>query len=356
MKFGLLYLPTYVAELDGPVGRFYDTMLEQVTFADTLGYEAAWLTEHHFHRYGATVPNPAVLGAVVAKQTRRIRIGTAVTVLPLHNPLLVAEDFAMLDVLSNGRLDFGIGRGSVAAEFREFGVAADDAVEITSEQAEVIRAAWSHERFSYHGKHYQYDNVSLLPRPVQQPHPPFWYGAARTPSSFEWAGRMGMHLMVLPYMNPPEFLQERLALYREGLRAAGYDPADFEIMAKFHVFVADSQQEASRLAGQPYATYQQIAAERSGKEHTAYHRVNSEWDDQVRDFKIIGGSPDDCAERITYWQEQLGITQIGGTFHFGGMAQDVAMRSIERFAREVAPRFQGQGIARPTERTPAAIS
>src|SRR5262249_51811930 len=159
-----------VPELDGSIGSFYDRMLEQIARADELGFASVWLTEHHFDVYGGTVPNPAVLGAAIARATRRIRIGTAVTVLPMHNPLLVAEDFAMLDVLSNGRLDFGIGRGSVMAEYREFGLPTDQTAEQTNEASQVILKAWSEERFSFTGTHFRFENVSLWPRPVQAPH------------------------------------------------------------------------------------------------------------------------------------------------------------------------------------------
>ena len=340
MKFGLLYLPTYVPELDGPVGAFYDRMLEQIVRADELGYASVWLTEHHFDFYGGTIPNPAVFGSAVARATNTIRIGTAVTVLPLHNPLLVAEDFAMLDVLSNGRLDLGVGRGSVMAEYREFGTPTEDTASIMAEATELILKAWSQERFSHRGRHYTYEDVSLVPRPVQQPHPPIYVGASRTPDTFEWAGRHGFHVMVLPYMFPPEFLKERLGIYFDALRAGGHDPSRVEVLAKFHVFVADSQAEASRLAGPAYDHYQRIARGRSGREHKDYWRSGLEWDDQVREYKIIAGTPDDCIERIRYWRETLGLTHIGGTFHFGGLAQDATLRSLELFAREVMPAFQ----------------
>src|SRR5688500_10739029 len=108
-------------------------MLDQVALADELGYDSVWLTEHHFDPYGGTIPNPAVFGAAIAQRTRRIRIGVAVAVLPLHDPLLLAEDYAMLDVLSHGRLELGVGRGSVQAEFRELGVPTDESAEVMVE-------------------------------------------------------------------------------------------------------------------------------------------------------------------------------------------------------------------------------
>ncbi|HYY87918.1 MAG TPA: LLM class flavin-dependent oxidoreductase [Chloroflexota bacterium] len=344
MKFGLLYLPTYVPELDGPVGTFYDRMLEQIARAEELGFQSVWLTEHHFNIYGGTISNPAVFGAAIARATQRIRIGTAVTVLPLHNPLLVAEDFAMLDVLSDGRLDFGIGRGSVSAEYREFGIATDGvgSASVMAEGSDLILRAWSEERFSFRGQHFSYDDISLWPRPVQQPHPPIYVGAARTPDTFAWAGQRGYHVMVLPYMFPPEFLHERLGLYRDALRGSGHDPSSVDVLAKFHVFVADSAEEASRVAGPAYDNYQRIARNRSGREHQDYWRAGTEWDDQVRAYKIIAGAPDDCIERIRYWRDTLGINHLGGTFHFGGLSQEATLRSIELFAREVAPAFASE--------------
>jgi natural product biosynthesis luciferase-like monooxygenase protein len=337
VKFGLLYLPTYVPELDGSVADFYDRMLEQIALADRLGFDSVWLTEHHFDRYGGTLPNPAVFGAVVARQTKQIRIGTAVTVLPLHNPLVVAEDFAMLDLLSNGRLDFGVGRGSVLAEFHQFGLSPDDSASVMVEATELIVRAWSEERFEHRGQHFSYPELSLLPRPLQRPHPPLWVGASRSAETFEWAGRQGFHLMVLPYMHPPEFLQERLTIYRQAASAAGRDPDRLEILAKFHVFVADSQAEAVRLAGPAYERYQQISGARSGREHKQYWRAGSDFERQVVEFKVIAGSPDDCLERLRYWRDTLGINHLGGTFHFGGLDQPSTLRSINLFAHHVAP-------------------
>ena len=340
MKFGLLYLPTYLPEVDGAFATFYGRMLDQIALADELGYDSVWLTEHHFHPYGGTIPNPAVFGAAIAQRTRRIRIGVAVAVLPLHDPLLLAEDFAMLDVLSNGRLEFGVGRGSVLAELRELGVATEGSAEVMLEATELIVRAWREPELEHRSRHFSYPRLSLLPRPVQQPHPPIWVGAARTPETFEWAGRSGYHLMVLPYMFPPEELKVRIDSYLEALRAAGHDPARREILAKFHVFVADSIAEATRLAGPAYENYQRISAARSGRERPNYWRAGSSFEQQVAEYKVIAGSPDDCIERIRYWRETLGITHLAGTFHFGGLAQEATLRSIERFAREVAPGFR----------------
>lgn len=343
MNFGLLYLPTYVPELDGSASVFYEHMLEQMVRADELGYDSIWLTEHHFSPYGGLIPNPAVFGTALARATRRIRIGTAVTVLGLHNPLIVAEDFAMLDVLSHGRVDLGVGRGSVQAEFDEFGLTAEDARSVL-EATEVIARAWSHDTFSYSGRVFTYSAISLLPRPIQCPRPPIWVGATRSASTFEWAGHDGYHLMVLPYMHPPEFLRERIGLYEDALKLAGHDSPAREIMAKMHVFVADTTEEARRYAAPAYANYQSVSRDRT-KRGTAGHWSEGEgYDEHVRASKVISGTPDACIAQIRYWQQTLGITQLGGVFHFGGLSQEATLRSIELFAREVAPAFASSAV------------
>jgi natural product biosynthesis luciferase-like monooxygenase protein len=341
VRFDVLYLPTYFPELDGDHATFYARMLEQVCLADQLGYTTVWLTEHHFSPYGGSLPNPAVFGATIAAHTRQIRIGTAVTVLPLHHPLVVAEDFAMLDVLSQGRLDFGIGRGSVTAEFDEFGVSYPDSRQAMEEAIEIILAAWRGQTVAHaDGPHFPIPRpIELLPRPIQQPYPPIWVGASRTPDTFVWAGRHGFHLMVLPYMMPPAELQERLRLYRDSASQAGFDPAQLQIMGKFHVFVAETADEAQRLAAPAYGNYQRLAGTRSSHGPRTYWRDGSDWTKHSAEHRVIGGTPADCIEHVEYWRSTLGLTHIGGTFHFGGLDQRVTLGSLELFASEVAPRF-----------------
>jgi natural product biosynthesis luciferase-like monooxygenase protein len=340
VQFDVLYLPTYVPELDGDYASFYGRMLEQIGWADELGFTTVWLTEHHFAPYGGTLPNPAVLGAAIAARTRRIRIGTAVTVLPLHNPLLVAEDFAMLDVLSGGRFDFGIGRGSVQVEFEEFGIDYQNSAAVMLEATDLILAAWRCEPLEHRGAHFAFSRpIDLLPKPVQQPHPPVWVGASRTPETFAWAGSRGFNLMVLPYMMPPADLLDRLEIYRQAARQAGHDPDQLKIMGKFHVLVADTAAEATRLARPAYDHYQGLSGARSSHGPRTYWRDGSDWDKHLAEYRVIGGTPEQCIEGLTYWQNTLNLTQIGGTFHFGGLDQQATLRSLELFAQEVAPHF-----------------
>src|SRR5665213_2591736 len=142
MRFGAHYLTTYVPELDGSANQFYEHMFQQAEELDALGYDDFWVTEHHFHEYGGLIPDPAPFLSAVAARTTRIHLGIAIVVLPLHDPLKIAERFAMVDVISNGRLEFGIGRGT-PSEYRAFGAPEENGAAQLREYAEVVRQAWA---------------------------------------------------------------------------------------------------------------------------------------------------------------------------------------------------------------------
>src|SRR5918998_6183287 len=155
----------------------YGAFIEYVQEAERLGFHSLFMVEHHFTGHGQVSASMTLLAYLAAK-TRRIRLGTAVVVLPWHNPVLVAEEAATLDLLSNGRLDFGVGKGYRPYEFSGFCIPQDEATARFDEAIEIIRKAWTSKgRFSYEGKLWRYDNIVVEPAPIQQPHPPFWMGA-----------------------------------------------------------------------------------------------------------------------------------------------------------------------------------
>ena len=245
MKFGAHYLPTYIPDLDGSVAEFYQKMFGQMEEMDRLGYDHAWVTEHHFALYGGTLPHPPTFMAAVARTTRRIRLGVAINVLPLHNPIEVAESYAMVDVVSNGRLDFGVGKGSESHEYKKFGVDQKEATGRMYEGVEVMLQAWSDKPVNFAGEYYNYRNVPVFPKPVQRPRPNFWVGCARSEDSFRWAGEHGFHLMTLPYLyREPQMLPGFVKAYRDNLTKAGHDGAKTDILGKFHIYVSDSLESA----------------------------------------------------------------------------------------------------------------
>lgn len=340
MRFGAHYLPTWVPELDGDAHTFYCRMFEQAEELDRLGYDDFWVTEHHFNEYGGTISNPPTFLAAVARGTQRIHLGVAISVLPLHNPLQIAEAYAMVDVISGGRLEFGVGRGSTKPEFASFRISQDDSRARLVEGTQIIRQGWAEETVNFSGDVFQYDDVRVLPRTVQRPHPPIWVGASRSDDTFRWAGQQGFHLMTLPYMYEPPVLQHWIGIYREALEAAGHDSSTREVLGKFHIYVSDSDEAAAREASPYIERYREIANKRN-RDGLAGRpiRDRSDFEAEVESGNVIAGDPARCIQIINLWRERLGLTNISGTFYFGGMPQEMALRNIRLFAEHVMPAF-----------------
>src|SRR5687767_8327771 len=167
MRYGLFYLPSSLPATPSEGAERLRAVVEQTGYGEQLGFDSVWLAEHHFHAFGGLFSATPVIGAAIAQRTTTIRIGTAVTLLPYHNPLRVAEDYATLDCLSHGRLEFGIGHGFIKWESLTFGTPLEGLRDRFKESLEIILNAWSEPRFSHKGRSYRYDNVEVLPRPVQ---------------------------------------------------------------------------------------------------------------------------------------------------------------------------------------------
>jgi alkanesulfonate monooxygenase SsuD/methylene tetrahydromethanopterin reductase-like flavin-dependent oxidoreductase (luciferase family) len=304
--------------------------------------------------------------AALAGATSRIHLGVAISVLPLRHPLYNAESYAMVDVVSNGRLEFGVGRGSTLGDFYGLRISVDDSALRMREATELIRAAWSADVVNYRGELFAYEDVRVLPKPVQRPHPPIWVGASRSDDTYRWAGENGYHLMTLPYMYEPSEMQQALDHYRAALLATGHDPATREVLGKFHVYVAESDAAAQREA-QPYLERYEASA--AGVIRRAAHvdtpsarrvRDRDYFAAQIAAGNIIVGDPDRCIEVIRRWRDTLGLTTLSGTFHFGGLPQELALRSIRLFAERVMPAFGHTGrphdSAAPAPAVPATTA
>jgi alkanesulfonate monooxygenase SsuD/methylene tetrahydromethanopterin reductase-like flavin-dependent oxidoreductase (luciferase family) len=338
MKFDAHYLPTYVPGLDGSMSEFYRRLFEQFEELERLGFDRVWVTEHHFGDYGGTIPHPPTFLAAAARSTSRLRLGVAVSVLPLHNPLELAESYAMADVVSNGRLDFGIGKGSEPIEYRRFGANQDEATRRMREGIEIIRQAWSDQPVTFHGESFDYDNVPVLPKPVQRPHPPIWAGATRAEETFRWAGENGFNLMTLGFVHPTmEALHALVKVYREELARAGHDFSGREVLGKFHIYVSESMERAMREATPYMQTYSDIHRAVDPARKLTGHDLAA---DMERGF-IIVGDPERCIDTIRRWREEAGLTTFSGTFHFGGMPQSLALKNIRLFAERVIPALNG---------------
>ena len=191
MYFGMLHL------FENPMGKSEHTIVrEQLALmraAEGLGFDSVWPAEHHFSEYGYCA-SPALSLAAIASQTHTLRLGTGVVVLPLNHPLRVAEDFAMLDLMSDGRVDLGVGRGYQPTEFRGYSIDVQHTRQMFDEGIQVLKQAWTQEKVNFQGTYYQCTDVPVRPKPLQKPHPPIWM-ACLSPETFHLAGRYGFHLL-----------------------------------------------------------------------------------------------------------------------------------------------------------------
>lgn len=340
MEFAYYVLNTYVPELDGPPADVYARYFEQIDAAEAAGFDAVWVTEHHFSYFGGLTPNPQLLLTAIAQRNRRLRLGSAVSLLPLHHPLRIAEDFALLDVLSGGRLEFGAGRGMVLAGYSGYGIPYEGAQERLKEALTLIEQAWTAPTVTFEGRYYRCADVRLLPRPLQQPRPPIWMPANLDMESFRWAGARGYNLMLVPWVFPHEVSEAGVRVYREARAAAGH-AGPGRILAMYPCHVAETAAAARAAAGAAWDRWREfILAElrpdpRVPPDPTRRERLS--WDSMVAARRVLFGSPDECIATVRWLAETFGVTHLALTFYFGGLDHQTALRSIALWGRAVAP-------------------
>jgi alkanesulfonate monooxygenase SsuD/methylene tetrahydromethanopterin reductase-like flavin-dependent oxidoreductase (luciferase family) len=227
-----------------PLQQVYERALERIVVMDRTGYDAVWLAEHHFTTY-SVCPSVHLMALEAAHRTARIRIGTAVSLAALYHPLRLAEELALLDVLTGGRLNWGAGRGFEPAEFAAFGVPMDETAPRFREAVEVVLEAWTSERLTFHGKFWDFDDVEVLPKPMQQPHPPTWV-AATSIEAVSWAASMGYPILMDPHASFAE-IGAKYDHYLADLTARGFAAPAETPMARL-VAVAETDEEAERVA------------------------------------------------------------------------------------------------------------
>ncbi|KPV44008.1 LLM class flavin-dependent oxidoreductase [Alicyclobacillus ferrooxydans] len=315
------------------VGQIYDEVAEQTILADELGYDAVWYAEHHFSEYGVST-SPQMLLASVARQTKRIRLGVSVSVLPLHDPIEIAEDYATLDILSGGRLNMGLGSGYIAAEFAGFQIPMEDKALRFNDAFDVLLKAWTGERFSHNGPYYQVPEVQLNVTPVQQP-PEFWVASLRK-EPVRYVARAGHRIMGIAYVNSNSRAEmaDVIETYKDEYRARGHgDPDALEMPIAFHVHVAESLAEAEENAKEAINLY--LRTRQYGK--------NIQYEDLRARQQAIFGTPDDVIEQIKAYQE-IGVNHFMAFMNFGGLEQKKVLRSMELFAKHVMPAFQAAEV------------
>ncbi len=353
MRFGTFYF------FQAPPGhRHADIIhreLEQVEWTEELGFDAVWFTEHHFIDYGLSV-DPSTLAAAAASRTRRIRIGLAAAILPFHHPLRLAEQMALVDIISNGRLDMGVGRGNRPAEFAGYRVPQEEARERFDEIVEVVQRAWTEERFSYAGRFYRFDDVRVIPKPLQRPHPPI-YQVCVSKDGIENTALRGWPMLNSVLFGPVDQLVANRDTYVNALRKAGRSDAEVAaLLARWgvsrQIYVADTDARAIEEARAAELWYQEsfrrfVLPDRIEDAHPSLRpgfRAMAErlatvtWEGLVRET-LAFGSPDTVARHIEAMRA-LGVGQVLCWMNFGGLPQEGIRRSMELFAREVMPRFR----------------
>ncbi len=348
MKFGLFHsvqLPDPTREK-----QYYTEALDQVLWAEQLGYDSVWFTEHHFSKHGIVSASLSVL-AYLAGVTSNIRLGTAVTVLPFHNPIQIAEETATVDLLSDGRLDLGVGRGYQWGEFHKFNIAMDQADRRFTEAMDVLIRGWtSQEPFDHRGEFWTFNDMTVLPKPVQKPHPPVWV-AASSPSSMDRIAAKGWNLMV----GQGETFQrvaDQVDYFRTAVGEAGGDYNSGRVTVARAMYTAKSQAQVLSDSEAPFRWFKDTSnavgapPERRGEllpENFAEYRrrfsAEASFDfAAMSENVILFGTPDQVAQKVDLLR-QSGVEKVILFVNYGGIAHQKVKDSLELFSQEIMPSF-----------------
>ncbi|MSP04853.1 MAG: LLM class flavin-dependent oxidoreductase [Acetobacteraceae bacterium] len=335
MRFGLFGAAQAARggpDVDSAAG--FRDYIDYVIEAEALGYESAFMVEHHFTGFGQVSASLNLL-TWIAAHTSTLRLGTAVLVLPWHNPVLLAEQAATLDLLSDGRLDFGIGRGYRHGEFSGFCIPIDEAQARFEESVDVITRAWTSEsRFSHHGKFWQFENIIVEPPTKQKLHPPFWQGAGHASSIERVAARD--HNLLIDQFCPLAVVGERLACYRDALVAHGHQYRPYRVGAARAFMVTNTQAEKDTALERRFLAQQRMASvsvDASGKNASSIMTFSD-----VREASAesaMYGTPDEIARKLETLQA-MGVDYV--LLNGGGTSRE----NLRRFAHEIMPAFRDQ--------------
>jgi alkanesulfonate monooxygenase SsuD/methylene tetrahydromethanopterin reductase-like flavin-dependent oxidoreductase (luciferase family) len=327
MKLGIFSVMDFHPEQQPSAAGFYREMIELAVKAEQWGYDSAWVAEHHFANYGLC-PAPPVLLAAIAQKTEHIRLGPAVCVLPFHDPVKVAEEYAVLDVVSGGRLDFGVGRGYLTHEYAGHLVDREESQARFDEALEVIERAWQGQPFEYTGRFHRYPRIALNTLPLQQPMPPIAL-AALSPTTYARIGAQGYHLLAVPYiLEDLSVLKGLLAGYAAHARENRRANNGPRVTVAFHVHVAPTQAAAEARARSYMTRYCETRAV-----------GNSKTFDQLMQQRLIAvGDPGHVAE-IFRQLASFGVERVLCLMNFGGMPFPWVLDSLTLTAQEVMPRL-----------------
>jgi len=348
MEFGIF--EEFAHDPARPESESFARSFEVIDAADEGGIDAVWLAEIHFAPDRSLLAAPMTIAAGIAGRTKRIKIGTAVQILPLVNPLRIAEDAATVDQISRGRLIFGVGRSGFPRSYQAYGVPYAESKDRFNEALEVICKAWTEPVFSYEGKYHSYHDVRLSPKPYQKPYPPIRV-AATSPDTFPAIGSEGFPIFVGVRQGSFAELAPHIEAYRDAYRAAGH-PGEGQVFVRVPLYVADDAEHAHsdpeesmmhflrRQARQQLeATTMAGVTDIDRRLETSARLEHITYDDACRD-KVVVGTPDAVTERLKGLQDELGLDGILAELNSGGLIpQDRVLHSLRLLCDEVKPAF-----------------
>jgi len=330
MKVGILQFFGW-RDRSVPLNSVYETALDRFITMDQTGYDAVWLAEHHFSSF-SVCPSVHLMGTMAAARTKNLRIGTAVSLAPFYNPLRLAEEVALLDVLSGGRVNWGAGRGFERSEFAAFNIPGEESAPRFHETVDIVLKAWTNQRLTYKGRFYEYDGVEVLPKPLQTPHPPVWMAASSTPA-IDWAASLGFSILMDPHSSRPDLIAKRRH-YAAKLIEAGFSDSG-RIIPMSRLVAVDETAEKAHAVAKRVAEW--TIASYVGNSHNAVRQGT------VRDFGgkdpvdfylddvMIHGTPESVIDQIQSFGEQIGMNYL--------MAAPMSGRSFRLLTDKVLPRI-----------------
>ncbi len=333
--FHLYSLPPWMTEEE-----MVHNEIEQAVWLEQLGFEEAWLAEHNARAYGV-VGSLQITAAALAARTTRIRIGAAVTRLPLHHPLHTAEDLALVDVISGGRFDWGIGKGYDPLEFSTYGVPFEERDGRWEEALEIVLMAWRDGRVAYEGKYWNIPETEVFPKTVQKPHPPVFLMVTQSDSSVVFAAK---RLLPVIFGQGPDWdnAKGKMELYRETARRAGFTEeaigkAVSRIAQLKQVHVAPTTKQARDEYEKGLMWYFSISANRG---MFGFNIEPQPYDYYLNHRSVILGTAEQVADQMEQYRDYTGINNIVCWFNCGGQPHGQVRRSMESFAEKVTPRFR----------------
>jgi alkanesulfonate monooxygenase SsuD/methylene tetrahydromethanopterin reductase-like flavin-dependent oxidoreductase (luciferase family) len=331
MKVGVLQFFSW-PERRVPLDTVYERALERTVVMDTAGYDAVWLAEHHFTTY-SVCPSVHLMALEVAHRTKRLRIGTAVSLAALYHPLRLAEEVALLDVLTGGRINWGAGRGFELTEFQAFGVPIDETIGRFREAVEVVLAAWREERLTFHGKYWHFDDIEVLPKPAQQPQPPTWV-AATSPDAITWAASMGHDILMDPHSTFEEIGLKYQSYCRERSSHGFPPPGDTPMARLLAVAATDDEARDIARAGASWTINAYANADRGAIGGAPQGPPSATIDDRIQgyvDDKVLWGSPSRVVDELARLRDVMHLEYL--------MIAPLSHESFLRFTDEVLPRL-----------------